>query len=49
MEERDNHRCSDCGESLAQLDGEWYCPECDDGPGQEFTLDGSGDEEEFVL
>lgn len=48
MEERDSNKCQVCGESLAQLDGEWYCPECDDAPGEAFTLDGD-DDHDFAL
>lgn len=27
-DEYNDTRC-DCGEDLFQLDGEWFCPECD--------------------
>lgn len=49
MDERDGHKCDHCGESLAQLGGEWYCPECDDEPGESFTLDGDDEDVDFAL
>lgn len=24
-----DHRCDTCGEDLFQLQGDWFCPECD--------------------
>lgn len=29
MEKYTDARCDECSEALLQVDGDWYCPECD--------------------
>lgn len=40
----DSH-CEECSSPLVQLDGEWFCPECNEG--DDFHL--VPDENEFAL
>lgn len=44
----DESSCENCDASLVQLGGDWYCPDCDDMPGESFTLDTS-DDADFVV
>lgn len=45
MEDYTEVRCDECDEALLQLDGDWYCPDCDSLSG--FTL--VPDKDEFYV
>lgn len=45
MNEYTDARCEECDEALLQLDGQYFCPNCDSLSG--FTL--VPDENEFVV
>jgi hypothetical protein len=45
---KDSHvdsKCESCESALVQLDGEWFCPECDESDGFHLTPQ----ESDFVL
>lgn len=37
LDEHVDSRCDDCNSPLVQLDGEWFCSECNDDDGFHLT------------